>query len=357
MDVKCSRCNKVYEIVPNGLSPKLGKLVFPCLECSGPVMVELHVDAGDRDNQLKRNTSGKTQQKTSDFPKLREKKYKSGEALKEEIIQTLDKLPPMPQVISQALETLADPESGLNELSRIIETDQSVVSNILKIVNSAYYGLSGKVSSVRKACVLLGKKTLREIIIMAQVSVLMETSLRGYGFASGELWLHSIASAIGSKLLVEDKKPDLANDAYIAGLIHDVGKIILDHYVYERKAEFENVIQSGKYLYFQAEKKILGFDHAEIASEICAKWNFPKNIALAIQYHHYPSRSRRDELSYIVHMGGFIARLCGFGYGRDDTMHQMEEGVTDFLSFKEENLSLTMSKLIECMQEFIVLEK
>ena len=99
-------------------------------------------------------------------------------------------------------------------------------------------------------------------------------------------------------------------------------------------------------------KNILGFDHPEIASEICLKWNFPANIALAIRHHHHPSLSQGDDLSYIVHMANFIARSCGFGYGGGlCTTNKIEEGTVDFLSLKEKDITDIMSKLIESMEQ------
>ncbi len=337
-EVICPKCNKSYAIIQKEKHTNGGKILFSCLECKTPVMIESLFEIKDPEISL--------------TLKPIKVKHKSGEALKKEIVKSLKNVPPMPKIISEALEMLSDPDSGIEDLSSILETDQSVVTNILKLANSAYYGLRGNVSSAHMACVVLGKNTLREVIIMANVSEMMGASLKGYGFATGELWLHSVASGIASRIVAEKGSPDLSNDAYIAGLVHDLGKIILDRFILERKVEFDESMRKRECLDFQAEKKVLGFDHAEIASEICNKWNFPKDISLAIKYHHYPSRFKKNRLSYIVHMGDFIARLCGFGYGRDDLLHKLEDETTDILLFVSEDISDTTSGLIESMQKY-----
>lgn len=271
----------------------------------------------------------------------------SGEDLKNNLLRSLKDLPPMPQVVFKAQEVIANPRSDLKELSKVIKTDMAITSKILRMANSAYYGLRGKVSSIEHAIVLLGQKTLGEVVTMVGISGFLESSLKGYNLDSGDLWQHSMAVAFGSKIIAERKKPELANDAFTAGLLHDAGKIILDKPVSERKESFEAFMEDEQHSILQAESEILGFDHSEIASEMCIKWNIPKTITLAIRFHHYPSRSEGDELSYIFHMADYIATLSGIGIGSDDVLYQLEEGVMDLLGLQQKNVSEIVLDIIE----------
>ena len=329
--VKCPTCGKLYQFSEEQLS-KSEKIIFPCLGCKKPITFERPSNLIGDEIQSMVKTSGNNLAINS--LKNDEIELADVERLKKKIFHTLDKLPSMSQVVYKALEIMADPDSEIQDIANAIETDQSMVSNILRIVNSAYYGVKIKISSIQRACFMLGKHTLREIIIMAGVSNLLKKNLKGYGFASGELWTHSIASAFGAKIIAGKGSSYNENDAYVAGLIHDVGKIILDPYIWDRIDVFEEVMRDGNETALNAERNTLGFDHAEIASEICAKWNFPENIALAIRHHHHPSLSQGDKLSYLVHMANFIARSCGFGYGREGSTTQLEEGTVDFLSLE-----------------------
>ena len=158
--------------------------------------------------------------------------------LKNRIIKSLNDLPPMHEVVIKAQKIMADPNSNIGDLVAVIEKDQSMVVNILKLMNSAHYGLSREVSSLKQASSLLGFRALRELIAAVGVSNVLGKKLKGYEFESGELWLHSIATGFCSRILAEKKNRELADDAYTGGLLHDVGKIILDPYVLQRKDTF-----------------------------------------------------------------------------------------------------------------------
>jgi len=282
---------------------------------------------------------------------LQEASERDAQQLKNRILRSLDDLPPMHEVVMKAQEIMADPNSDIEDLVAIIETDQSMVVKILKLINSAYYGLGREVSSVRQACSLLGFQALRELIVAVGVSNVLGKKLKGYEFESGELWLHSIATGFCSRILAEKKNRELANDAYTAGLLHDVGKIILDPYVLERKNAFDDFMKDETKMVLDAEKSILGFDHAEIASDICRKWRIPENVILAMQYHHYPSLSKGSELAHIVHTADYLVRLSGLGYEDDDLMIELEEGALEFLGFTQENFSEITFQALEYAQK------
>ncbi len=276
---------------------------------------------------------------------------RDAQQLRNRIMKTLNDLPPMNEVVMKAQEIMADPNSNIEDLAAIIETDQSVVVKILKLMNSPYYGLGREISSIGQACSLLGFGKLREVIVAVGVSNVLGKKLKGYEFESGELWLHSIATGFCSRILAEKKNRELANDAYTGGLLHDVGKIILDPYVLERKDAFDNFMKDETKMVLDAEKAILGFDHAEIASDICRKWHIPENVILAIQYHHYPSLSEGSELAHIVHIADYLVRLSGLGYEDDDLMVELEEGALDFLGFTQENFSDISFQVLEYVQK------
>ena len=282
---------------------------------------------------------------------MHEASEQDAQQLKNRILKSLGDLPPMHEVVTKAQEIMADPNSNVEDLAAIIETDQSIVVKILKLINSAYYGFGRDVSSINQACNLLGFRALRELIVAVGVSNVLGRKLKGYGFESGELWLHSIATGFCSRILAEKKNRELASDAYTGGLLHDVGKIILDLYVLERKAAFDDFMKDETRMVLDAEKAILGFDHAEIASDICRKWRIPENVILAMQYHHYPSLSKGSELAHIVHTADYLVRLSGLGYEDDDLMIELEEGALEFLGFTQENFSEITFQALEYAQK------
>ena len=282
---------------------------------------------------------------------MQEANEQDPQQFKDRILKSLVDLPPMHEVVMKAQEIMADPNSNMEDLAAIIETDQSMVVKILKLINSAYYGLGREVSSIRQACSLLGFQALRELIVAVGVSNVLGKKLEGYGFGSGELWLHSIATGYCSRILAEKKNPEMANDAYTGGLLHDVGKIILDPYVLKNREAFDVLMEDETQMVLDAEKAILGFDHADIASAICKQWHIPENVILAIQYHHCPSRSEGSELAHIVHTADYLVRVGGLGYEDDDLLVELEEGALDFLGFNQEGFSDITFQVLEHVQK------
>ena len=235
-----------------------------------------------------------------------------GKVLQNQIIRDVEGLPAMPQIVHKAREVIENPDSSIQDFSNLIETDQALAFKVLKIANSAYYRRVKDVASLLEAAVVLGERTLKELITVASVSSLINKRLRGYGMEAESVWRHSIAVAQGSKLIARIKSPENAYDAFTAGLIHDAGKLILDRYVFERKELFDEYMSNNtRHSHFEAEMGILGFNHAELAEKICTKWNFPKHIAIAIKYHHTSSRMRSNELAHIVRASDSLSSWVG----------------------------------------------
>ncbi len=346
---KCSSCGKTYKI-PEERLPKGKKVSFSCPNCKGRIVLDLRkrhtadifapgpAPAGKEPNQENRPAVPPA---TSD----------EIDQLRNRIEVSIQTIPSMPEVVMKAQKAIADPKTGGQELGKILQTDPSMVTSMLKIANSAYYGLSGKVSSIEKACVILGQQTVKELILTTGVSNLLGKKLQGYGFNSGELWMHSMATGIAAKMIAMETNPELSENAYLGGLLHDCGKIILDPYILERRKSFDRYLKTGDHSYFEAEKHILGFNHADIASEICKKWHIPKEMTTAIQYHHHPSASGEHHLSYIVHTGDYVARLCGLGYEEDDILYEAEKGATEFLGLGRQALGKMMLDVLEAVQQ------
>lgn len=340
MRVECPHCKKTYDI-PNERIPKKDEIAFPCPACKDVIKLDLRpVNGGSVDDQGL---------KAAQVPPVSDEHIK-GEALKKKILRTVSDLPPMPQTVIRAQEIMRNPHSSFEELAKVLETDQAVAAKVLKLANSPYYGMMGKVSSLQHASVVLGQKALEELITIAGTSGLLGGKLEGYKLDAGDLWQHSMGVAFGSKLIAGKKHPALENDAFAAGLIHDAGKLALDPYVLERATAFEAVINGGEENFTTAEKRILGFDHAEIAFELCKAWNVPRDLRTAVRYHHRPARSNGNELTFIVHTADAIAMMSGIGAGLDGMQYQVDEEALEFLGFQEADISEVMTGLVEAVQ-------
>jgi len=333
--LECPNCKKKYNIPDERLAAFGKKFSLPCPACKQHISV---------------NLEGPPQPAES-APEPEVKDLPTGEKLKKKILHSLKDLPPMPEVAQKARKVVSDPDSDFRDLAKVIETDQAIVSRILKIANSAYYGAVGRVASVQQASVVLGVKTLQELLTLACASGLLGQELEGYELAAGDMWQHSLAVAAASRMIAERDHPALAEDAFSAGLIHDCGKLILNPYVNERKPQFKAFMADGDKSFLIAERDILGFDHSEIASDVCEKWQIPRHIGLAIRYHHYPERSNDNGLAYILHVADSIAIMSGVGTGFDGMLYEMNEKALAFLHMDMNGVQEIMARVIEYVEK------
>ncbi len=278
-------------------------------------------------------------------------KLPSGKRLKDNILLAVGNLPPMPGIMKKAMEVMEDPDSNFQDIADLIEKDQSLSLKVLKMSNSAYYHRVREVTSVQDAALVLGLNALAEIITVASSARLLGDSMSGYEFPSNMLWQHSIAVGFGSKLLAEHKCPDMSKEAFTAGLIHDVGKIILDPYIAERKEGFDELMSDNAIVLTEAEKKMLGFDHAEIAAEICKKWNIPKSIYTGVRYHHHPSSILGSKLSYIVYIANQMVNMSGMDV--DGITLEIGDTAMKVLDIEYDEIESIMDEVIDLVKNVI----
>jgi len=272
---------------------------------------------------------------------------KDSKSLKDIKLNKFNGLSQFPQLTIRTLILIADRNLNVKKIAEFIETNQGIVSKVLKIANSAYYGMNGKITSIRHAAIVLGYKILGEIVITAGAKDFLDRQLRGYTYDSMDLWNHSLAVAYGSKFIISKENPSLTNAAYTAGLIHDVGKIILDELVLEKKEEIKSFMEKEGKTFLDAENHFFNFNHAEIAFELCRQWNFPEFISNAIKDHHQPSYSNGNKLSYVLHTADHIARMIGMGYSKDDLQCEIKEETKNFLDLRRQDISKIALKITE----------
>ena len=210
------------------------------------------------------------------------------ETVKAELIENIKELPTLPTVVAQVMMTLSQPTSSARDLERLVANDQSIAARLLKLANSAFYGLPGKVTSLGRAITLLGFNTVRSLVLTIGVIDKFSGSSGGRFFDRGEFWEHSLAVATSSKLL-SIKDPSINPDeAHIAGLLHDVGKIVLDSIMPQKLQKAMELVHTKGIYTLVAEEQIIGITHDEVGAIVAEKWRFPEFLREAIAYHHKP---------------------------------------------------------------------
>jgi putative nucleotidyltransferase with HDIG domain len=236
-----------------------------------------------------------------------------------DVIEQVHSLPALPRNAVEILRMLHNPEVSMSRLAEHVSIDQGLAANFLKMANSAFYGFPRQVSTVREATLLLGLKTVRCLVLAATSRSLMCHPVVGYDLAAGALWQHSLAVAIGARLLAERSGYRAGEEAFMAGLLHDVGKIILGQFVNGHLADIREHLRSQGTTFIAAEQAVLGFDHAHIGARAAEKWLLPLELVGAIAYHEQPAHARTSRhLVDLVHLANVLVRGLGFGTNPDE---------------------------------------
>lgn len=206
------------------------------------------------------------------------------------ILAKVKSFPTMPGAGPKMLALLEEPDTTIAEIEDILRYDPGLTANVLKLANSAYFGVPSKIGSLKQAVILLGLKRLMQLVVASCVSAIMDKSVPGYDLPAGDMWRHSIAVSLAAEALVKGKKKIDKEDFFTPALLHDVGKLVLGAFVKEELEAIESIAAQGV-PFVVAENMILGTDHAEIGARILAHWNLPAKIINAVRWHHDPDSS------------------------------------------------------------------
>ena len=268
-----------------------------------------------------------------------------------QIAALLKAFPSMPGAAVKLLALVDDPEANVARIEQILRQDAGLTANLLKLANSAYFGIPSKVGSVRQAVLLLGLKRLIQMVIASCVSAIMDKPVPGYDLLPGELWRHSLAVTVAAEGLVKELKVDAAEEIFTAALLHDVGKLVLGEFVADRFHKIENALVQGA-TFETAEDMVLGTNHARLGAHILKQWSLPMGIVNAVRWHHEPESAEQSDLMLdIVHVANVLCLMIGIGVGRDGLQHQPCGAVIERLGLASGHLEKVASQTLQWVEE------
>ncbi|MGA1875885.1 MAG: HDOD domain-containing protein [bacterium] len=214
----------------------------------------------------------------------------------EEAIARVENIPTLSTILGEVLRVTSSDKSSVQDLSRIIYSDQSIATKILKMANSAFYGFAHQVSSIERAIVVLGFNEVRSIAIAMTVFESVYLKKKGAYYNRLRSWNHSLLCGSGSRILAERflAGKHAASELFMGGLIHDVGKVIIDRYFPDEFAQILELVEQSAMSCESAEREVLGFDHALLAGNLLRKWAFPSHLINMVLYHHSPESAESD---------------------------------------------------------------
>ena len=226
----------------------------------------------------------------------------------DEIIQSVTSLRPMPANITRILKEIENPDITIEILVGLISLDQALAALVLQMSNSASLGYSRQCSTLYEAIMYIGLNRLKSILLTSSATGMMNRNLSGYRLGAGELWHHSLVTGVASEWLSQALRYPNPEEAYVSGLLHDIGKLLLDQFVLSNYKTIIDFVQHNQLQLWQVEEKLIGIDHARVGGLIAERWNFPIVLVDAIRYHHTPSlASANRQLPAIVNLANAFA--------------------------------------------------
>lgn len=264
----------------------------------------------------------------------------------------------LPEVTLKIIELVEDPSSSAQDLHEVISNDPALCSRILKVVNSSFYGLPGQIASINRAIVMLGLNAVKNIAIAASLAKLFRGGELTPFFSAKELWDHSNAVAIASKMLSDRLGMGLGDEAYLAGLIHDIG--IMVEMQYDRTGLIDaldrcNTDGSGQpcISLLETEEEVFGANHQDFGKGLCEKWKFPAPFMAAAGFHHNPTEapSETRKIVYLVHAADKIASMIDGGFKLDNPDTTIHREVVEDLKLTDMMIEDLVSKLVEAIND------
>ncbi|MBS1713544.1 MAG: HDOD domain-containing protein [Armatimonadetes bacterium] len=271
----------------------------------------------------------------------------------EDIVKRTPDLPSLPAAALKVMREAESSTSNASGIAKILAQDQALSARVLRLANSAYYGLTRKVTNLQESVVVLGMRCVRNLCMVAATYPWMSRKLDGYCLGPRELWSHSFGTALGAQLLA--KKSGLCNEdqAFTAGLLHDIGKVALSVWLENRTALVVDYAEKAQVPFDEAERKILGYDHCQVGEHLALNWNLPDEIVQAVRWHHDPdSCDPPSPIVDCVHLGIYLTMSMGFGLGGDGLHYKVCEESFRRLGIQEDDLDAITDAFVTGYEDY-----
>jgi HD-like signal output (HDOD) protein len=268
-------------------------------------------------------------------------------------VKKVSSIATLPEVTARIVATVEDPNSSAAQLNRIVSHDPALVTRILKVVNSAFYGLPGQIASVERAIVLLGINAVKNLAVAASLGKLFKGVQLGGGFAARDLWTHCISVGVAARDLARQMRVPLVDEAFLAGMIHDVGLLVSLQVFPDKLVEACDRARDENTHFCDIERQMIQMDHQQLGQALCEQWKFPRSCQLVAGYHHRPTQLSDGNrlLVTIVYAADTLCCAAGQGFNLTALRQQMHEGGLSGVGLEQAMLDQTVARLPQLVEE------
>ncbi len=266
----------------------------------------------------------------------------------QEIVRKTTDLPTIPQAALKVIHLTELGTTNAQIVAQTIAQDQALSMRVLRLANSAYFGMSRQIGELREAVVVLGMKSVRQLATVAATFPWMSKPLKGYALGPKQLWNHSFGMAVGAQLVAKRARLPQDETVFTAGLLGDMGKTALSVWLESKLGGMLKYASDENVSFDEAERAVLGYDHCEVGRYLADNWNLPLTISDAIRYHHSPNQADDNQVVVdCVHIGNYLTMALGFGLGGDGLHYT-------FYDESLRRLGLNSDDLDRVAEEFVV---
>jgi len=263
-----------------------------------------------------------------------------------EILSGLKNIERLNSPATGALQLIKDPNVSHDKVARVLKLDPALTASVLRFANSAYFGCSREIHTVKEAIVRLGMNTITRMLFLSSAKQFSVRPVQGYDLAPGVLWNSMISTAVGTDILADDLRIEAPPCTFTAGLLHNIGKLVLGTYLEVDAEPILDTARKQNIPFDEAERQVLGTDHAEVGAELLRQWHLPDSIVNAVRWYHDPDSCPGDRTAVdLIHVADIITMMAGSGLGIDGLQYDVCKGSEQRLEITIQIVERTLCRL------------
>ncbi|WP_020587406.1 HDOD domain-containing protein [Desulfobacter curvatus] len=268
------------------------------------------------------------------------------------LIKEIKNLRPIPAVVTSLLGIVDDPNASMKEITKIIRYDPAITADVLRTANSAYFGLKHPAETIQEAATMIGTDRLVDLVMLKVSAQVTKGAQKGYDLHEGALWKYSVSSALIAKQVANQLDLPNKNSIFTASLLKDMGKTVLDKFVQDAFEKIYNLVINENFSFMEAEKQIIGVDHAELGGMIAKMWKFSPKMVGIIRNHHLTSETMvRDNDLAVVYLSDCICMMMGMGVGADGLAYRFHRQAMEHIGISAKDTLKIIAEFTYRMEE------